>query len=128
MEQELILTGEGDKGLRPGTLPPTTRVDVVDFRFFLFLFVLLTKMFMVMRYLDMGFIPGIPATITPITQVGMVDCWVALLLHILLKNMFMVVIGVVPVAMMKDVDLGLKRIDTLLFTIAKKVLMDTGEV
>ena len=125
MEQELILTGEGDKGLRPGTLPPITRVDVVDFRFFLFLLVLLTKMFMVMRYLDMGFIP---ATITPITQVGMVDCWVALLLHILLKNMFMVFIGVVPVAMIKDVDLGLKRIDTLLFTIAKKVLMDTGEV
>ena len=49
VEQELILKGEAYIGLRPATLPPITQVAMVDFWFSLFLLVLLTKMFMVIR-------------------------------------------------------------------------------
>ena len=54
MEQELMLTGEVDIGIRPATLPPIDQVAVENVLVDKFLLVLLTKLFMVMRYYDIA--------------------------------------------------------------------------
>ena len=69
VEQDLILKGEADIGLRPDTLPYITEVDVENCWVYRFLLVLLTKNSMMTRDLDIGLIP---ATLPPITQVGVV--------------------------------------------------------
>ena len=55
--------------LRPSTIPPINQVGVVDCWVYHFLLMMLTKMFMVMREVDVCLRP---ATLPSITQVGVV--------------------------------------------------------
>ena len=54
VDQELVLTVEVDIGIRPATLTPIEQVAVVNCLVENFLLVLLTKLFMVMRYYDIA--------------------------------------------------------------------------
>ena len=69
-----------------------------------------------------------PATLHPITHVTMVDCCVYLLLLVLFTHVFTEMKEVIVVVMTEDVDLGLKKPDTIPFKIVQLVLMVMGEV
>ena len=83
-----------------------TQMAVVDFWFSHFILVLLKKIFMVMKELDIGLRPD---TLTTITQMGVVDFRVALFLHVMLTKVFTIKRGVIKVMIMEYVDLGIMR-------------------